>query len=230
MDDKNLIKIDTEKGLMEFLQQPTVKIAEFLTGFLASDQKDWKLSAGKLVQAAIKGKFLTQLGREIKDYKNAGKIKEDYFASNKNRASLSELLKFIDEAPDEELFKAAKSIFLTSIAIDAKEKDEILAHEFLLTIKTLTSTEILILKGNYALAQKGAFLANNSLNEWFRAIAQEIGYEDYTAMVEKYEENLMSLKLISGRIHSDRSGIAATSYFRLTPMGNKFCEFIASYQ
>src|SRR5947207_2639040 len=111
MKDK-LIKLDSSKNVMNFLQQPTLKIAEALTGLLVSDKTDWKLSAGKIVQATIKGRLLTQLGRELKGYIKKGQIKEDYFASNNNRASLSELLKFIDdEVPDEERFKAIKSIF-----------------------------------------------------------------------------------------------------------------------
>ena len=97
---------------MKFLQEPTVKIAEALTGILASDFKDWKLSAGKIVQAVIKGSLLTQLGREIEKYQEEGKIKEDYLESDIDRASFKELLEFIDEeVPDEIRFKAIKSIF-----------------------------------------------------------------------------------------------------------------------
>jgi hypothetical protein len=112
MTEKGIVKLDDEKSLMEFLREPTAKMAEAITGILASDQTSWKLSAGKLVQAAIKGKLLTQLGRELEGYRAAGKIKEDYFATHKNQASLYELLKFLDEeVPDEELFAAVKSIF-----------------------------------------------------------------------------------------------------------------------
>ncbi len=55
---------------------------------LASDKNELKLSAGRLVQASIKHKFLTQLGKEIKEYRGKGKIKEDYFATHKEQASL----------------------------------------------------------------------------------------------------------------------------------------------
>ena len=115
MKNKDLIKLDNEKSMMQFLREPTIKIAEAITGILIYEQKNWKLSAGKLVQAAIKGNLLTQFGREIEKYCNEGKIKEDYFATHKNRASLYELLKFLDEkVPDDELFTAIKSIFFSS--------------------------------------------------------------------------------------------------------------------
>jgi hypothetical protein len=88
------LDLTSQNGVVDFLRAPTIKIAEFLTGILVSEQNDWKLSAGKLVQATIKGTLLTQLGREIEKYRNEGKIKEDYMITSKNRASLHELLKF----------------------------------------------------------------------------------------------------------------------------------------
>ena len=37
---KELIKFDDVKSIAEFLQQPAVKMAEFITGILVSDTKD----------------------------------------------------------------------------------------------------------------------------------------------------------------------------------------------
>ena len=133
---KEVLNIRDEKSLMNFLSEPTVKIAEALTGILASDEKDWKLSAGKLVQSAIKGNLLTQLGREIKKYQEEGKIKEDYFATYRARASLFELLKFLEEeVPDEELFSAIKSIYFYGVSIDSTAQDEFWSYEFLQVAK-----------------------------------------------------------------------------------------------
>src|SRR3989344_2949868 len=99
---KDLIDLEDEKSVMGFLRESTVKIAEVITGILVSNKNGWKLSAGKLVQAAIKGELFTQLGRELVKYRGDGKIKEDYFATHGGRASLLELLNFIDEdVPDE---------------------------------------------------------------------------------------------------------------------------------
>ena len=230
-ENKELINLDNEKSVMKFLQQPTVKIAEVLTGILASDMKDYKLSAGQIVQASIKGRLLTQLGKELQKYKNKGEIKEDYFENDKNRMSFYELLKFIDEdVPDEERFKAMKSIFLVSISKDAKEEDEELAYEIMQICKKLSSGDLIILKAIYDMVQENKH--NNGqrgAKDWLDIIAQQIGHS-IPLLVEMHEEKLMKLKLISERIYSDKSAFEKTKYFRLTELGYKLCEFISKYK
>ncbi|MFH1894675.1 MAG: hypothetical protein ABH813_02140 [Patescibacteria group bacterium] len=239
---KEIIKLDNEKSVMQFLKQPTSKMAEAITGILASDLKDWKLSAGKLVQSVIKGNFLTQLGREIEKYRAEGKIKEDYFATHKNRATLYELLKFLDEKiPDEELFAAMKSIFFSGISVDSTQREEILAYEFLQTAKELSGTEILILKANFEIAQgkmcEGISVerlknSGNFRSNWRKIIAKQMGYENFDSIVIKYEENLESLGIISPRLYLERlqNEFETTQKFRLTEVGCKFCEFITNYK
>ena len=58
---KELIGFDDPKNIAEFLQQPATKLAEFITGILISETKEWKLSAGHLIQASIKWKLFSQL-------------------------------------------------------------------------------------------------------------------------------------------------------------------------
>jgi len=198
-----------------------------------------KLSAGKIVQAAIKGSLLTQLGREIEKHREEGKIKEDYLESDLNRASLKELLKFVDEeAPDEIRFKAMKSIFFSSI----DGSDESLAYELMQLCKKLSSMEILILSVNYNVvngtskpAQKGIeWESARQVNYWAQVIAEQIGH-NLPEIVLKYEDHLIGLRLISDRHYPiDKTRVtenfAPTSYFRLTPLGYKLCEFITKYE
>lgn len=236
------LKLEDEKSLMQFLREPTVKIAEAITGILVSEKKDWKLSAGKLVQATIKGNLLTQLGREIEQYRKEGKIKEDYFATHKNRASLYELLKFLDEkVPDEELFSAIKSIFFSGVSSSASEQDGVLAYEFLQTAKNLTGTEILILRANLELVhgrkpdsitEEQVKAARSNRAAWRRIIARQMGYGDMSSIVAKYEMNLELHGLISPRADnpSFQSEFLPTQSLRLTEMGLKFCEFITTYE
>ena len=230
-ENKELINLDSEKSVMKFLQQPTVKIAEVLTGILASDMKDYKLSAGQIVQASIKGRCLTQLGKELEEYREKGKIKEDFFESDKNRMSLYELLSFIDnDVPDEERFRAMKSIFLSSVSKDAKKEDEEMAYEIMQICKRLSSGDLIILKAVYNLVQKNEH--NNGLGgvkDWLDIIAQKIGHS-ISSLVEVHEERLMKLKLIGDRRYSDKSGFMKTKYFRLTELGYKLCEFISKYK
>lgn len=237
MKDKNQLKLNDPKSLMEFLQQPTLKIAEVLTGILVSGSKDWKLSAGKLIQATIKGNLLTQLGLELKKYREEGKIKEDFLATDKNRMSLCELLKFIDEEiPDEERFRAIKSLFFASISKDVTEDEEKLAYELMQICKKLSSGELLVLKAAYdvVIGRLAPNMSNinhqeKNANDWLNLIAKQIRHS-LPSLVEVHEKNLMELKLISDRTLSDRSGIRPTQHFRLTTLGYKLCEFITKYE
>lgn len=235
--ENNLLKIDDAESLMKFLQEPTLKIAEAVTGILASDVKDWKLSAGKLVQATIKGKLFTQIGKEIEKYREEGKIKEDYFETDMNRASFKELLKFIDEeTPDEIRFKAMKSIFLSSVSKDINEGDEELAYELMQICGKLSSGEILVLKASWDIVNNrispnissGVSHGLGDTRMWLSFIAQQIGH-GIPSLVEVYEDTLIELKLITSR-KSDGSIFGPTQYFRLTPLGYKLCEFITKYE
>lgn len=234
---KEITKFDDIKSVMQFLKQPTIKIAEALTGILTSDLKDLKLSAGKIMQAAIKGNLLTQFGREIEKYQKEGEIKEDYLESDINRASFKELLQFIDEeAPDAIRFRAMKSIFLVSVG----NGDGVLTHEFLQICKQLSSMEIMILSANYNVVKgtakpttPGITLSATQIKYWAQIIAEQIGH-NLSEIVLQYEDHLISLKLISDRHYPiDRTRVTenfdATPYFRLTPLGYKLCEFITRY-
>ncbi len=232
--DKDLIKLDSPEDALAFISNP-LKLAEALTGILTSEKKEWILSAGKLVQASLKFKLLTQLGRELNEYREKGEIKEDYFATNSNQASFNELLEFIDEeVPDEERMKAMKSIFLSSISKNSSEEDERLAYELMQICRNLSSGDILILKANFDLVTDKARpgitvnIGSTSAEDWLHTIARQIGH-NLPSLVEAREQNLINLALISKRVYQDLSSIRGTQYFRLTLSGYKLCEFITKY-
>lgn len=230
-EEKSLIKIDDPKSVFEFLQQPLTKIAECITGLLISESKDLKFSAGKLVQASIKGKLFSQLGKEIREYIEKGKIKDDFLSDPKNFQSLHELLKFIDEAiPDEERFQAMKSLFFKSVFSDTDEKDKVLAYQFMQIAKEINSGDLLVLKATHEIVSGKEVAEVKDINQesatmWLIDISCQIGHK-ISSLVELHEKKLMDLKLIGERIYSDRSGFQKTKYYRLTELGYKFCEFI----
>ena len=192
------------------------------------------LSAGKVVQATIKGKLFKQLGKEINKYREEGKIKEDYFATHKNQASLLELLQFIDnDIPDEEIFKAMKSIFFTGVASDADARQEEVAYQFLLLCKKLNSMDILILKACYGIFigkdLEGVNTGITNFGDWVSTVSEKIGY-DLPELVSASDPKLVELGLLSARAHSDQSGIRAGKEFRLTKLGIKLCEFITRWE
>ena len=241
-ENKSLIKINNIKDIIAFLKQPAVKMAKALPGILASGRTDLVLSAGRLVQASFEYSLLKQLGQELNHYVEKGKIKKNYFATNKNQVSLYELLKFIDkEIPDEERFKAMKSIFLSSVSKNSSREDEELAYELMQICKKLSSGEILILKAVYNMVNER--LRENTekpdLNAtrasfWFTAVASQVGH-NMPKLVERYELNLMDLKLITERnqphnFSTPQDTFKKSDYFRLTPLGYKLCEFITRYK
>lgn len=226
-----LPSLENVEEVYRLLQQPTLALAEFLTGFLIADQNAYKLSAGRLVQASIKGKLLTQLGREIKKYQEEGKINEDYFATNKAQASLLELLKFIDsEIPDEEVFKAMKSIFFSTVAKNATEKDEQIGHQLLLVCKKLSSMDVLVLKACYEVyfSNEERFKQIHSHGDWTNIISAKVGYE-LPELVGLSDKKLVEMGLLSPRTLSDSSGVRKGAEFRLTVMGVKLCQFITNF-
>jgi len=244
MSKKEIIKIDDEKDVVNFLQNPVPQIAKSLVGiFLDSGIREWKHSLGRVIMAAFNKKnLLVQLGEEIKYYHDKKETKENYLSSNKNRESLYELLMFIDEeVPDEERFNAMKSIFLLSISKDATKEDEVLAYEFMQICKKLGSNDILILKAAFDIIsrnfRKGVLKPDLDITQassWFKAIARQIGYS-ISELVEQQEEYLVSLKLITKRqqlpSHSTtKDTFFKSEYFRLTPLGYKLCEFITKYE
>lgn len=239
---EEIIKLDLENpaSLMQFLQQPTLQIAEFLTGVLVSDKKDWKLSAGHLIQATIKGNLLTQLGNEIKKYQDDGKIKENFLESDINRASFKELLEFIDsETPDEVRFKAMKSIFFASLN---KNSDEVLAYELMKICRKLSSMEVQILVANYNITIGNSkpvphgieWGSNRGVLYWATTIAEQVGHH-IPEVVLQYENHLSELKIISDRHYPVNTtqivnDFEPTKYFRMTDLGYKLCEFITKYE
>jgi hypothetical protein len=235
----DLIKFDNKKNIEEFLQQPATKMAEFLTGLLASDPTHVKLSAGRLVQASIKWKLFTQLGKEVQEYIAKGKIKGDFLNELQNEQALCELLEFIDEcAPDEERFKAMKSLFLRSIFAENAGDDQILAWQFMKLCKQLDSGDLLILKAAFDIYHRRISkkvcpdpskfaIGDNLAHNWLVAIAHQIGH-GIEPLVEVNEEKLIRLKLIGPKVSDLRFSDA--NKFRLTDLGFKLCEFIYDFK
>lgn len=236
-ENNNLIDLDDKRSIIEFLQAPASKIAEVLTGILSSDSSGIKLSVGRLIQASIKFKLLSQLGKELRDYAKKGKIKEDILGTASGQSALYEILKFIDgDTPDEERFRAMKSVFLFSISTDTIEIEKELAYELMKVCKKISSGAILVLKASYDIVNgevsfnyDGTIdLGIHSVADWFNIVAKQIGH-NISSLVELYEDELVNPKLISPRTLSDSSGIRKTKYFRLTELGVKLSDFISKY-
>lgn len=58
--------------------EPLGTIAATVTGLLASGRSDFALASGRVLQAALKGKLLQQVGKEIDKLVEKGNLREDY--------------------------------------------------------------------------------------------------------------------------------------------------------
>ncbi|MCH6553109.1 MAG: hypothetical protein IH793_02965 [Acidobacteria bacterium] len=212
------------------MDQPLPKIAEALTGALSLGRSDAILAGGRLVQAALKGKLMKQVGREIKHLVEKGRINEDYANTKFGFKSLAELLEFIDrELPDEDRLRAVKAMFLAVNSVDRKEGEEILCYQLLQISMKLSASQLLVLKTTYDLSNENTFGNARLLGarEWLSAVGQRIGH-GLLALIEQDESPLIANGLISERTQPDRSGVDSRNA-RLTDLGIKFCEYLVKY-
>lgn len=215
--------------LSEFLKQPTLKIAEAITGLLSQGRPGLMASAGRIIQGAIKGKMMEQVGREIKKLIDEGKIKEDYAESKFGFKSLAELLDFIDsETPDNDRFEAIKAVFYYINSKDAISSEEVLNYQIFQIIKKLTSSQIILLKLCYTdyleYLENPSSPVDTSAVVWLNHICQIAGH-NIVEIIEKDEYILIENSLLTKRQYPDRSGTSRVNG-RLTGLGIKVSEYI----
>lgn len=227
MEKKEIIPYKNQKELADFLKQPQIKIAEFVTGALAIGRAEVMLTGGRLVQGALKGHLMKQVGREIQGLIEKGKIEEDYVTKKYAFQTLGELLQFIDsEVPDEDRFRAVKALFYSIIDKEASGK-EIARYQLFKISQKLNSSQLLTLKATYALRKRGE--APTSAETWRLSVAREVGH-NLTGLVMNDEATLVKENLIGETIHQDKSGIRNSDNTRLTDLGVKLIDLILQYE
>lgn len=227
MAEKDIIPFQDPKALAEFLNQPEVKIAEFVTGALAMGKTEAILMGGRLVQGALKGNLMRQLGREILALQKKGRIEEDYAKKKFAFQTLAELLAFIDsETPDQDRFKAVKALFYAVIDKKSPLGSEILMYQLFQIGKKLNSSQLLTLRACYELKKKN--VEPTSAEAWLVEVAGAVGHKS-SGLVENDETLLEQEKLITGRTYADRSGVRGHNA-RLTDLGIKLVESIINYE
>ncbi|MGV8172126.1 MAG: hypothetical protein ACP5OA_05535 [Candidatus Woesearchaeota archaeon] len=190
----------------------------------------------------IGGHYLMKFFNDTKSKIKTKEIKLENFNTEKPLLSFSEAIRIIEEGKiDEEKFRALKSIFFCGINKNSTELDEFWSYEFLKTVNNISGTEILILKANFDIANSAkedvlSRIEKNdnkfNRNAWMRIIALQMNLDGHSALVSKYESNLVGLGLISSPNSDNRfSGdFVPTKYYRLTDTGYKFCEFMTKYE
>ena len=189
-------------------------------------KSDAILTGGRIVQGALKGNLLKQVGRELIALQKRGRIEEDYADKKFGFQTLAELLTFIDnEVPDEDRFIAIKALFYSIIDKKAPTGSEVLRYQLFQICKRLSSSQLLTLKATYELRKKS--VNPSSAEDWLATVAKEAGHNS-RGLIENDETTLEQEKLISGRTYSDRSGVRGHDA-RLTDLGINLVESIITY-
>lgn len=93
----------------------------------------------------------------------------------------------------------------------------------------MSSGEIIVLDATHKIAKQSELPQITGANQWLDIIARESGLM-HTSLVEIHEDELMGKRLLSRRLHADRSGVERKPHFRLTSLGFELCEYIAHYE
>jgi hypothetical protein len=210
------------------LKKSFMALVEGLSGMAVSEKKDFGLSVGHLLQGLLKGKFLNQMIREWDEYRDKGKIKDDYQSTEQHFECLQEMLAFLDnDNPDQIRFNVMKQIFLKAACEDKTDRDSIIPQQFMKVCRKLSSGEIIVLSTTYRIALTKYPNVNGAIG-WIELIARESCLE-HPALVEVHEETLMAKRFLTQRTLADGSGVYLDPHFRLTSLGFGVCQFIEDF-
>jgi len=233
MEKKELEPAKFEAQTSDVLQQTLTNLAEGITGLLSSSRQDLTISIGHIFQRMRGGQFLSTFLKEWNEYREKGRIKEDYQFSEQHKACLQEMLDFLDkDIPDETRFGLMKQVFLVGATEAVSDRDSHLPLQFMKIARSLSSGEVLILGAAHYIAKTPDLWGEAKKGHaavWLQQIAEQSGLK-YPELVEAHEDNLVEKHLLTKRMHADRSGVSVKPHFRLTGLGYNFCEYVDNYK
>jgi hypothetical protein len=223
-----IIRLEDAGALEEFLDQPLTAIAEATTALLPGM---FAPAVGRIVQGALRAKIFEQVGREVRQLREKGRIPDDFAAKKYGFKSWVELLTIIDEdMPDEDRLEALKAMFYSVNKVNITDGERIASYQLFQVAKKLTSSQLLLLKVAHDRATESGFApqAQMSASGWLHAVSQRLGHQ-IMGLVEQDERVLMQYGMLTGRSWSDESGINDGDG-RLTLLAFKFCENLQTYK
>ena len=229
---KNIIKKENfEKETSEVLQDTINQIIEGLTGIASSKKEEIILSVGHIFQQMRSGQFLSTLLKEWNEFRDKGKINNDYQNTEQHYSCLSEILDFLDkEIPDKQRFDNLKKILLVASTENISDRNSVLPYYYMKIVRNLSSGAILILFSNYTKYLQNDWVDNGNVSalKWLSDIQQISGLE-HKELIEIYEEELIKYKIISHRKYPDDSGVDLKPNYRFSSLGLEICKFISAY-
>jgi hypothetical protein len=155
------------------------------------------------------------------------RIKSEFLETEEGQVSLQELLDYLDkDLPNEEKFRAMKSIFFHGAASHNEGKPFKHATNLIRLCRQLAPEEILILGVCHKAFLDGRGRPHLSADSWQGLVAEYSDGLVQVGVVEFYEQTMVDHRLIADRIHGDRSGIGNSEHFRLARLGMELAEYI----
>jgi hypothetical protein len=195
---------------------------------LQSGVARYALAGPKVAFTAMAIEALTDLGKEVSEWRRVGRIPEDFSGRPSGYQTWVELLREIDSNPvDVDRLKAMKAMFLAANRINATDGESILAYQLFQIAKKLSSGELLVLK-----AARGIHGAPGQLagaQDWLIKVSDTLGHR-VTALVAQQERGLIDNGLISPRIDQNLRVSLNPNTGRLTDLGLAFCRNIDDYE
>jgi len=219
----DIAHLENPSVIERILSRSRSEATSYIGGLLQSGVPRYVLAGPKVAWTAMAIEALTDFGREVSEWRKAGRIPEDFSGRAPGYQSWVELLVEIDSNPvDTDRLKAMKAMFLAANQINATDGQSILAYQLFGIAKKLSSGDLLVLNETRQV-HGGPDTARN----WLAKVSNTLGH-GLTALVELHERVLIDNGLIHPRI--DQNMRVNLENGRLTDLGLAFCRNIDQYQ
>jgi hypothetical protein len=123
-------------------------------------------------------------------------------------------------------------MFFSVNSASAKEGGQFVNYELLKLAKTMSGSELLLLRASFKLSEKAVFMYPTSvfdLRNWTNAVSQWMGH-NLSALVHRDEKQLMEKGLMKPRNWGSDGNEEDRRMARLTDLGYQMCVNIRDYE
>ena len=183
------------------------------------------------VNGAIQGRLLKSFSESWKALVDNGKLKGTFIENPWTSKQFAEIVKELNRDDiDEQRAEAMTNVFINSAMLDVDDIEAMRVVEILKKISNLNSLDIYILRQidilrNDTINNKHDILYDSSASSWKDLILKRTKLE-LIELIEVSEDKLINEKLLTGRIHNDRSGVNKDKNYRLTEFGIRLCRYM----
>ena len=215
--------LENPSVIERILSRSRSEASAYIGKLLQSGVPRYVLAGPKVAYTAMAIQALSDLWREVSEWRKAGRIPEDFSGRESGYQTWVQLLVEIDSNPiDADRLKAMKAMFLAANRVGATNGQSILAYQLFGIAKKLSSGELLVLKAAREVQGGG----HDSAQNWLAKVSSVLGH-GLTALIALHEQILVDNGLLSPRFDSGLKVDLING--RLTDLGAAFCRNIEQY-